>query len=283
MAEVHDDGLALDTVNPYAEEKHRFLAHYAEMFAKGMQNRFDHRIYLDLFSSSGYAKIKGTERIIQTSPILALSLPVPFTRYVFCDLSEEKISALRKRVERSHPSCDAHYYVGDVNQTISTVLAELPDFKAGNTGLSLCFIDPYAAKNLRYETMKSLSKIYVDLFVMIPSYIDLNRHQTAQCEQEEMKSSFDLMVGTSEWRAEWEEVRLRRTGLHFGEFCVEYFGRRMETLGYLPLDPSDIILIDDEVWFNAPRYHITLFSRHAKGIEFWRKTRKHLIKQLSLF
>lgn len=282
MADVDDDGRHVDVVNPYAERKHRLLAHYAEMFARGMQKKYNHRIYLDLFASSGYARIKDESRIIETSPILALRSPVPFTEYVFCDLCTDKLEALRERVEACGTSAKVRYYAGDVNAKIDDVLRDLPHFAKGNTGLSLCFIDPYAAKNLRFKTIEKLAAIFVDFLVMIPSYIDLNRHQNAQY-QKEVDSSFDLMVGTTDWRAAWDDVQIRRPGLHFGEFCVEFFGRRMQTLDYLPLDPGDIKLIDDDRWYNAPRYHITLFSRGQTGIDFWRKTWKNLDPQGSLF
>ena len=75
--EAFDDGLYTPEVGPWAENKYKILHHYNHMFATGMKNRFHNRVYIDLFSSAGIAKIRDTNRFVLTSSLIAMNLPDP--------------------------------------------------------------------------------------------------------------------------------------------------------------------------------------------------------------
>ena len=80
MKKVKDDGLFIDSAGSWAERKYDLLDQYANMFATSMKNRWDNRIYIDLFSSSGYAGIKGTDNIVMTSPLIAADVQNKFDK-----------------------------------------------------------------------------------------------------------------------------------------------------------------------------------------------------------
>ena len=86
--EAFDDGLFKPEVGPWAENKYKILHHYNHMFATGMKNRFHNRVYIDLFSSAGIAKIRDASRFVLTSSLIALNLPVPYDQYIYCDIDE---------------------------------------------------------------------------------------------------------------------------------------------------------------------------------------------------
>ena len=69
-----DDGLFVDRIGTWAERKHALIRQYAEMFASSMKTKWDCRVYIDLFCSSGLARIKGTNKVVKTSPLLALDI-----------------------------------------------------------------------------------------------------------------------------------------------------------------------------------------------------------------
>jgi three-Cys-motif partner protein len=64
-----------------------------------MKNKWDCRVYIDLYSGPGLLRIRGTDRFIWGSPIHALSVADPFDKYIFCDHNPEAIEALRSRVK----------------------------------------------------------------------------------------------------------------------------------------------------------------------------------------
>jgi three-Cys-motif partner protein len=56
------------------------------------------RVYVDLYAGNGKCRIKGTNKILLGSPLIALSVECPFHRYVFCESDPVRVDALKKRV-----------------------------------------------------------------------------------------------------------------------------------------------------------------------------------------
>ena len=61
-----DDGLITSEIGPWSDVKYKLIGKYAAIFNSGMKNIISNRIYVDLFSGAGYAKIKETNRTIYT-------------------------------------------------------------------------------------------------------------------------------------------------------------------------------------------------------------------------
>ena len=73
----------------WAETKYRLLALYDELFSTGMKNKWDQRVYIDLYAGAGYSRIQGTSKFLKASPIIALTVTHPFDKYIFCEEGEE--------------------------------------------------------------------------------------------------------------------------------------------------------------------------------------------------
>jgi three-Cys-motif partner protein len=69
------DGKVTMPVGPWAREKYNLLRTYTELFARGMKNKWAHRVYLDLFSGPGKVNIRGTGTVLLGSPLIAMSIP----------------------------------------------------------------------------------------------------------------------------------------------------------------------------------------------------------------
>jgi hypothetical protein len=52
---VEDDGLECPPVGAWAEEKYRLVSLYDELFATGMKDKWDERVYIDLYAGAGFA------------------------------------------------------------------------------------------------------------------------------------------------------------------------------------------------------------------------------------
>jgi three-Cys-motif partner protein len=100
-----------------------------------MKDKWDERVYIELYAGSGYSKIRDTSRTIAGSPIQALSLDHPFDKYIFCERNPEELEALRNRVKRTAPSARVAYVAGDCNQRIDEILAEIPAHSSGHRPL----------------------------------------------------------------------------------------------------------------------------------------------------
>src|SRR5919202_4780203 len=152
-SELCDDGLMTAEVGRWALEKYRLLAVYDTLFAKGMRHRWDVRVYLDLFCGPGWARLRGTPYVIETSPLIALRVPEPFATYIFYDENPQAIDALRRRVTREFPAVDATYLVGTCHDRIAAIVAALPQGSPARTVLSLCVLEPYGIGDLKFDTI----------------------------------------------------------------------------------------------------------------------------------
>jgi len=273
--EAFDDGLYIPKVGPWAENKYEILHHYNHMFSTGMKNLFNKRIYIDLFSSAGIAKIRNSNRFVLTSSLIALNLPDPYDHYVYCDIDEKCISALSQRVERYLPSKKANYVKGDCNEKVSEILSLLPKPSKSNTVLTFCVVDPYNL-GINFETMRALNKYRMDFLVLL-SWMDANRNEYIYIKPTEKR--IDDFLGDMEWREKW--TILKKENYDFRKFLAEEFVNRMMTLGY----PDTALKTMFEIRSTAKNlslYHLAFFSKSKRGYDFWNKARFGGPRQTSL-
>src|SRR6185312_10198010 len=154
---AEDDGLVCPQVGSWAEQKYRLVALYDELFATGMKDKWGKRVYVDLYSGAGLARIQNTSVVLKGSPILALTVHHPFDKYVFCEESPDLLAALKTRSKRIAPNADIEYVVGDCDAKIDKICAAIPKPSANNTVLSLCCVDPFDF-GIRFETLRRLSE-----------------------------------------------------------------------------------------------------------------------------
>ena len=84
--DVADDGLFCSPpIGKWAEDKHNLVSLYAKLFSTGMKEKWEERVYIELYAGAGYAKIQHSTRTIAGSPIQALLLEDPFDKYIFCE------------------------------------------------------------------------------------------------------------------------------------------------------------------------------------------------------
>jgi len=274
---VEADGLPYNDVGVWTEAKHRLVAYYAALFSAGMKDKWEKRIYIELYAGAGYSRIRDTERIIAGSPIQALGLKVPFDKYIFCEQDPEKLEALRVRVKRhAPPSADVAFISGGCDGSVNKISAAIPQYSKNHKVLSLCFVDPNDI-GIRFSTLQTLALKYVDFIVLLALYMDALR-----AEQHYMKnpSKIDQLLGTTSWLDRWKTAK--QEGAEFPRFLAEEFSSSMATMKYIPppfYSMRKIFLYEK----NIPLYAVGLFSRHPLAYELWDKALKGSDDQLGLF
>jgi len=270
-----DDGLLTPEIKPHSLEKYRAISYYLKIFTTSMKSKWNHLIYIDLFSGSGRSKIEGQDLIVPGSPLLALDLEDRFDKYVFCEEDQWKCDVLEKRVSAICDSKNFKIIQGDVNQNVQSILREMPLFSKSNTGLTFCLVDPYSLSNIRFETIKLLAeKLRVDFLVLIPSNMDARRNQDAYIDPDE--TTVDNFLGDKNWRDVWE---IKRKTMKFGVFVLEYFCEKMKELGYVykGMDDTMPVYLKEK---NFALYHLMLFSKHPLGYRFWNDAKKGVNPQI---
>ena len=273
---VQDDGLVTNPIGSWAEDKYRYVGMYAEMFATGMKNKWPRRLYLDLFSGPGYSRVRDTGRVVLGSPMIALSLPDPFDAYVFSDESPEALDALRTRVARLDRQLPVTYIPGDANVAVARIVKVVSATPSKGT-LSFCFLDPYKL-NIHFQTVQRIAEgRAVDFLILLALYIDANRN--IQWYVGDDNPTIDLFLGDRTWRPRWKTAE--RAGDSIVKFLANEYSARMGQIGYLTMTLEDMVKVRTRDK-RLPLYYLAFFSKHAKGLEFWRAVRKYATDQLSL-
>ncbi len=273
---AEDDGLVCPQVGSWAETKYRLIALYDELFATGMKDKWRNRVYVDLYSGAGLARIQNTSIVLKGSPILALTVQHPFDKYIFCEESPELLSALRTRSKRIAPTADIEYVEGDCDGKIGEICAAIPKASASNKVLSLCCVDPFDF-GIRFETLRRLSAFYIDFLVLLAVGMDANRNYDHYVDGNSDK--IDVALGNTEWRHRWK-THVSRSD--FRPFLAREFATSMESLGYLPQELHQMVLVrSDEK--NLPLYYIALFSRSKIAYGFWKDVLKYGVDQRSFW
>ncbi len=246
-----------------------------QIFSTSMKDKWDNLVYVDLFAGAGRSKIEGLNIIVPGSPLLALSVEHRFAKYIFCEQDPDCLPALAQRVATV---CEPEKFTiiqGDVNENVEAVLSAIPKGRKGNTCLSLCLVDPFGISDIKFKTIKQLSSLFMDFFVLVPSSMDGRRNQDQYQDPED--TSLDEFFGNSNWRVEWEKAKSR----DFALFILDYFSAKMKELGYLYAGPESSmrVVIEDK---NVLLYHLMYFSRDKLGQRFWTDTKKSMNPQLGL-
>jgi three-Cys-motif partner protein len=275
---VTDDNLPLPEVGEYARHKYALLYGYARMFSTSMKNAWPSRVYVDLFSAAGMARIKQTGDVVRTSSLIALSVPDPFTKYIFCEEDERLIDALRTRVEREHPGIDSVFLNGDANELVDEVLNHLTSGETTGRPLSFCFVDPSGMNDLRFPTIASLAAQKIDFLCLIPTGMDFNRFKADYFASSSL--TVQQFSGVEDWRRRFEKAE--RDGTRPERFLLELFDSQMRSLGY-EHGGADCAVPIRLPQTNRILYYLAFYSGHPLGRKFFREAAKYSLPQQELF
>jgi len=273
---LDDDGLFTPDVGPWAEEKYKLVDLYCSMFSTSMKNKWDYRIYIDLYAGSGRSINRNTNKILPGSPLLALSVKDKFDKYIFCEIDSNILKVLEKRVSTPYPNIDVSFIAGDCNTNVNKILGEFPSEYLTPKTLSFCFIDPFNI-GIKFETIKALSKRKIDFLILFAGGIDGNRNEGEYVKPDNF--TVDEYLGINDWRPKWEEVK--KTRLSFAQYLAMEYCSQMENLGYIkpPTTKVPVVRSSDK---NLPLYHVAFFSRHKLGNKFWDQVLKYSNPQQTL-
>lgn len=276
-AEIPNDGLPIPEVGRWGDTKYGLVALYDKLFSTGMKAKWDNRVYIDLYAGAGFARFRESQKIVYGSPLLALDVPNPFDRYIFCEADTGFLFALRQRVRRLFPRARVEFVEGDCNDRIDHICEAIPRHSRGHTVLSFCFVDPLDI-GIRFSTLRALATArLVDFLILLAVYMDANRNYVHYVNPQSRK--VDDFLDSTQWREQWQDAESR--GVRFPRFLAEEYGERMKSLGYerTPLSKMKAVRSDDK---NLPLYYLALFSRHPLAYKLWQQVLQYSDDQMSL-
>jgi three-Cys-motif partner protein len=270
-----DDGLITQPIGDWGIQKYRLVGMYNKLFSTGMKKKWDRRVYIDLFAGSGKAQLKSSGKIVFGSPLLALSVPDPFDRYIFCEQNAKAMQALQQRISESFRASDVHFVRGDCNERVDEIVAKIPQYSATTKVLSFCFVDPFSL-NIHFETIKRLATHIVDFLILI-MIMDPTRNEGLYVKENSRR--IDLFLGLSDWRDRWREAKGQNISIR--QFLATEFAKQMINLGYRNESLKSMVKTNSGDK-NLSLYYLAFFSKHQLGYKFWNQVRKYATDQISL-
>jgi len=270
------DDLLTPEVGSYTEDKYDLVRLYDHLFSSGMKGRWaEKRTYIDLYAGPGKCKIKGSSKVLLGSPLISLSVPAPFDRYIFCEEDTERADSLRIRL-LDYPGHLINLIEGDCDSKVEDICALIP-----KDNLVLCFVDPYDI-GVNLATIKRISTAAygVDFLFLLAFQMDAARGENPRHYTKSDNTKVDRMLGHSEWRPRWDNAQTVGNS-DFSKFLALEFSMSMESLGYPPVQLHQMRQIRT-LDRNVPLYYLALFSKHQRAFDFWKQVLKYSSPQQGL-
>lgn len=172
------DGLEVDPVGPWAQDKHGLLRLYLTV-SRGARKKYlppEHdggASYIDLYSGYGRSLITSRSQFIDGSPLVAYKTArdggARFSEIHLADLEERKSRTACHRIAVLGGS--ARSYVGEADITADQVIKAINPY-----GLHFAFLDPYNLQSLPFSVIAKLAGLQrMDILIHV-SVQDLQRN-----------------------------------------------------------------------------------------------------------
>jgi three-Cys-motif partner protein len=256
------DGLAARPSQPYAMEKLHYAGHYQQIFATGMKNLWEHRVYLDLLAGPGICKIRETGEEFPGSPLR--SLDAPFTRRIFVEADPVLHDALAKRVP---DHCDV--LLADCNDR--STLDSMRDACGARGTLGLAFIDNLGL-DVPFESIRYLTQgRRIDLMIVVQLH-DLTRNLPETLSGAHDRGRLDAFFGGPEWLALARDAASVNTApADIASALVTFYGEQLKRIGYTAVAESRMVMKNSR---NVSIYRIVLAGKHDRAVDFFQKIEK---------
>ncbi len=199
----------------HTEVKLKSVFDYANFYTRALREKPNptdpYRLhYLDAFAGTGEIPVAATDmpllsEMIDASEIMvgsarrALSVQIPFSRYVFADAKKKntrelskllnEFPHLRERIEITH---------SDANAVVQDFCANLT-----SKDRALVFLDPFG-NQVKWQTLEVIARTgKIDLWYLFPAWLGVARQVKSNgLVLSDAEASIDQMFGTFNWRSE---------------------------------------------------------------------------------
>lgn len=245
-----DEGLYARLVHRHSARKAYYVGRYCDIVGKAMARQWPERWWIELFAGPGRLLEHETGRFLPGSPVGALNIEVPFTGYIFADLSDICVSCLGARTAGRD---NVHVMHGDANDVglLDAIAGIVP-----RNALAILYADPEGL-DLHLETIRFFTARWphLDLLLNLPT-AGVVRYLRAGREERAVP-----VLG----HTRPAELVQAPQGRHYGPDVRTFFQRQLEGMGYEHFRVEPILLEGR----NVPIYDLLLASRHERAAHFF--------------
>jgi three-Cys-motif partner protein len=251
-----NDGLPVRISGEWAKRKHYYLKNYCGITTVAMRKKFK-LVYLDVMAGPGRCKIEETNEEFPGSPLVALEHD--FSEYIFIEDDVESVNALKQRVAH-HPKASKIKIIPENWIEV----AESGRLKFDDSTLVVAFVDPTGISQVPLSAMRLLAaNPRIDLLVTIQYRLGIVWNAPQYRRAGGSHTALDNFLGERTWR-EWKT----RDSSDLGQRAVEYFCDKFQHEEHF-IGTQHVSVPEQN-----PLYRFTLFTRHPRGEDFWKKILK---------
>ena len=265
-----EDGLSVQCVGAWAEDKYFFLEAYLNASCEARRKFADknNAVFIDLFAGPGKCVIRGEKREILSGGMRALQRDeAPFNELFFFDVSKTNTEALLKRVNNN---ANCHVMCGDSNALVSNLVNSLLQ---KYYRYHLAFIDPFGPDNLKFNTLKELARLErMDMLIHFP--IGAIKRNLPNWKKK-TNTILDEFLGTDIWRSKIEGIPNNQ----IFKTLIDVFKEQLRTIGY-PEKGLKLVSSGKDIYAELPTvsvkntkdvdlYVLILASKHPLAQKIW--------------
>jgi three-Cys-motif partner protein len=244
------DGLPLQCVGAWSQDKHDYLQRYIDA-TRGPRARYlpprgiGGAAFVDLFAGPGLACVPGKRDPVEGSPLIAMNHSgAPFSKLILCEIDEDNVTTLRKRT--ANAGSRTNIIFGDCNARIDEIVRLIPSH-----GLNIALVDPFRPSALLWETLRILGRDFIIHFPTGPIKRNFSKpgfHET-----------IDRIVGTPDWRSAVKSSEDVPKLIDYLRSSLASIGYTGDSVRSLPVENSkDNVL-----------YHLVFATKHELGNNIW--------------
>lgn len=235
------------SAGPWAKNKLKLLELYLPGYLQATTKTLD-RIYIDAFAGPGRNQIRGSDEIVDGSPLIALDAVAMdsgsrFTELYFIEQEEEVAQELREAIA-SRGDQRARVIVGDTNIELPRLVRSLNRRAPTFVFLDTESIDP------AWATIEAIAPWRTELLINFPLGMAINRNPDS--------GKVDAYFGTNAWREHWERRDVR--GL------LDFYKDNLHKLGYVHQISDDRLVKSGS---GSHLYYLIPVSKVAAAATIW--------------
>ncbi|MDP3791044.1 MAG: three-Cys-motif partner protein TcmP [Candidatus Omnitrophota bacterium] len=256
---IGSDGLVVQCVGPWVEDKYYFLERYLNA-SREVRRKYAERgnaVFVDLFAGPGKCIIKDDKREIDGGASRALRRDeAQFNESFLFDISKANVIALEKRLS-SIANCSIKQ--GDSNLSICELVKKLSGHRFKR--YHFIFIDPFGPEALKFSTLIELTKLSrLDMLIHFP-IMAIRRNLKMWVKKD--NTILDEFLGTKEWRD-------KISSLSEDKICsalINVYKDALSTIGCVFIFDLKPVAIKNTK--NAPLYDLILVSKNPLAQKIW--------------
>ena len=259
------DGLPIRDSGSWIDDKHRVLVYLAQIFSTGMKHRWQHRVYIELFSGPGRCFVRDSGKEELGSPLRVIDHD--FTRFIFVDINTRAARALESRLAGCPNANKVEIWNGDCAEAVKQI--QIP-----NDALTLAFIDPTGIADAPFELIRTLrAKTRCDLLINVQHGMGIKMNMHQYTPDADADCALTKFLGDDSWK--------KLLGVSPSDFFQQYlqlYRNRLRGEGFKFSDNQVIVNMRQ----STPLYLLLFASAHPRGQEFWDKAVRGSDPQLGL-